>query len=293
MDMEIRLNINGKEVIGRSDQTILDVARENGIEIPTLCFDERVETYGACGLCVVEAEGNPKLLRSCATKISEGMVIHTETERVKGSRKIALELLLSDHLGDCRPPCRQACPALTDCQGYVGLIANGKYREALELIKEQLPLPASIGRVCPILEDACRRQLVEEPVSIAWLKSFVADIDLKSPDVFLPEIKAPTGKKVAVVGGGPAGLTVSYFLAKAGHQVVIYEAMPKAGGMLRYGIPQYRLPKEVLDQEIGIIEKMGVEIITNVRVGRDIKLDYLHKNFDAVFWVSVLGPAPA
>jgi formate dehydrogenase major subunit len=284
MDMEIRLNINGKEVIGRSDQTILDVARENGIEIPTLCFDERVETYGACGLCVVEAEGNPKLLRSCATKISEGMVIHTETERVKGSRKIALELLLSDHLGDCRPPCRQACPALTDCQGYVGLIANGKYREALELIKEQLPLPASIGRVCPHpCEDACRRQLVEEPVSIAWLKSFVADIDLKSPDVFLPEIKAPTGKKVAVVGGGPAGLTVSYFLAKAGHQVVIYEAMPKAGGMLRYGIPQYRLPKEVLDQEIGIIEKMGVEIITNVRVGRDIKLDYLHKNFDAVF----------
>ncbi|MGI6685075.1 MAG: molybdopterin-dependent oxidoreductase [Bacillota bacterium] len=282
--MEIRLNINGKEVVGRPNQTILDVARENGIEIPTLCFDERVETYGACGLCVVEVEGTPKLLRSCATKISEGMVIHTETERVKGSRKVALELLLSDHLGDCRPPCRQACPALTDCQGYVGLIANGKHREALELIKEQLPLPASIGRVCPHpCEDACRRQLVDEPISIAWLKSFVADIDLKSSDVFMPELSAPTGKKVAVVGGGPAGLTVSYFLAKAGHRVVIYEAMPKAGGMLRYGIPEYRLPKKVLDREIEIIEKMGVEIKTNVKIGRDIKLDYLHQNYDAVY----------
>lgn len=281
---DIRLNINGKEVVGQVGQTILDVAKENGIEIPTLCYDERVETYGACGVCVVEVEGNPKLLRSCATTISDGMVIHTETERVKGSRKVALELLLSDHLGDCRPPCRQACPGLTDCQGYVGLIANGKHREALELIKEQLPLPASIGRVCPHpCEDACRRQLVEEPVSIAWLKSFVADIDLKSEDVFLPELKAPTGKKIAVVGGGPAGLTVSYFLAKAGHQVVIYEAMPKAGGMLRYGIPQYRLPKEVLDQEIEIMKKMGVEIKTNVRIGQDIKLDYLNNNYDAVY----------
>jgi len=279
-----RLNINGKEVTGRPGQTILEVARENGIEIPTLCYDERIDIYGACGLCVVEVEGIPKLLRSCATEISNGMIIHTETERVKGSRKVALELLLSDHVGDCRPPCRQACPAHTDCQGYVGLIANGQYREALELIKEQLPLPASIGRVCPHpCEDACRRQLVEEPVSIAWLKQFVADVDLKSGDAFLPETKPPSGKAVAIVGGGPAGLTAAYFLAKEGHQVVIYEAMPKAGGMLRYGIPQYRLPKEVLDQEIEIIERMGVDIVTNTRVGKDVSFDYLRQSFDAVY----------
>ncbi|ATW24035.1 molybdopterin-dependent oxidoreductase [Candidatus Formimonas warabiya] len=281
---QYRLNINGNEVVGRPGQTILEVARENGIEIPTLCYDERIKIYGACGLCVVEVEGSPKLFRSCATEIADGMVIHTETERVKGSRKVALELLLSDHLGDCRPPCRQACPANTDCQGYVGLIANGRYQEALELIKEQLPLPASIGRVCPHpCEEACRRQLVEEPVSIAWLKQFVADADLASGDAFMPEIKAPSGKKVAVVGGGPAGLTASYFLAKEGHQVVVFEAMPKAGGMLRYGIPQYRLPKEVLDQEIATIENMGVEIQTNVKIGRDIKLNYLRENFDAVY----------
>ena len=282
---EIRLNINGKEVLGHRGQTILDVAKSNGIEIPTLCYDERVKIYGSCGLCVVEVEGIPKLLRACATEASPDMVVQTNTERVKGSRKIALELLLSDHVGDCRPPCVLACPGQTDCQGYVGLIANGQYKEAVELIKEQLPLPASIGRVCPHpCEDACRRQLVEEPISIAWLKSFVADVDLKNEeDLFMPEIKPATGKRVAIVGGGPAGLTAAYYLSKEGHQVVIYEAMPEAGGMLRYGIPQYRLPKEVLNKEIKIIENMGVKIIENIKIGRDVELNHLRGTFDAVF----------
>ncbi|SKC83658.1 molybdopterin-dependent oxidoreductase [Maledivibacter halophilus] len=289
---EIRLNINGKEVTGYKGQTILQVARENNIEIPTLCYDERIEIYGSCGLCVVEVEGVPKLLRACATEIRDGMVIKTNSQRIRESRKTALELLLSDHVGDCRPPCVLACPANTDCQGYVGLIANGEYDQALELIKEELPLPASIGRVCPHpCEDACRRQLADEPISIAWLKSFVADIDLKNEDAFIPEIKPDTGKRVAVIGGGPGGLTSAYYLAKEGHEVVIFEAMPKMGGMLRYGIPQYRLPKEVLDKEIGIIEKMGVEMVNNIRVGKDIDFNHIRKTFDAVYvsigaWVS-------
>ncbi|ADL07029.1 NAD(P)-binding protein [Thermosediminibacter oceani] len=281
---EIRLNINGREVRGLKGQTILEVARENGIDIPTLCYDERVKIYGSCGLCLVEVEGAPKLLRACATEISNGMVVYTDTKKVRASRKVALELLLSNHTGDCRPPCRQACPARTDCQGYVGLIANGQYREAVKLIKEQLPLPASIGRICPHpCEDACRRQLVEEPIAIAWLKSFVGDVDLASEYPYMPEIKPPTGKSVSVIGSGPAGLSAAYYLAKEGHRVVVYEAMEKPGGMLRYGIPQYRLPKEVLDREIDLIRKMGVEFITGCRVGRDVTLDYLRSSYDAVF----------
>jgi formate dehydrogenase major subunit len=280
----IRLNIDGKEVTGHKGQTVLEVARENRIEIPTMCYDDRVKIYGSCGLCVVEAEGVPKLLRSCATEINDGMVIKTNTEKVRGSRKIALELLLSDHVGDCRPPCKLACPGSTDCQGYVGLIANGEHEEALKLIKEQLPLPASIGRVCPHpCEDACRRQLVEDPIAIAWLKSFVADIDLQREEAFMPDIKAATGKKIAVIGGGPGGLTAAYYLLIEGHEVTIYDAMPKMGGMLRYGIPQYRLPKEVLDKEISIIEKMGAKLVNGIKVGRDISLDYLKNSFDAVY----------
>lgn len=289
---QYRLNIDGREVLGLPGQTILEVARENDIFIPTLCYDERTNIYGACGLCVVEVEGNPKLVKACATEIAPNMVVRTSTERVKESRKTNLELLLSNHVGDCRPPCVLNCPAGTDCQGYVGLIANGRFDEALKLIKERIPLPGSIGRVCPHpCEDNCRRKLVDEPVSIAWLKRFAADWDLSGEDPYLPEIAPDTGKSVAIIGGGPYGLSAAYFLRQKGHAVTIYEAMPKLGGMLRYGIPEYRLPKSVVDEEIATIERMGVELVPDTKVGVDISLETLRKNFDAVLvgigaWVS-------
>ncbi|MEG1618987.1 MAG: FAD-dependent oxidoreductase [Eubacterium sp.] len=280
---KLRININGKEVTGFAEQTILDVARENGIEIPTLCYDERTEIYGSCGLCVVEVEGNPKLLKACATTIAEGMVITTQSKRIAESRKTNLELLLSKHIGDCVAPCQLACPGQTDCQGYVGLIANGEYKAALKLIKEKLPLPASIGRVCPHpCEKACRRGLVDEPVSILWLKRFAADLDIDE-GMFIPEIGASTGKSIGIIGGGPGGLTAAYFLRTAGHAVTIYEAMPLLGGMLRYGIPEYRLPKAILDDEIKLIEEMGVTFRTNVRVGKDLPFETIKASHDAVY----------
>lgn len=278
----INLTINGQNVTAPAGSTILEAARKNGIYIPTLCYDEAVEVYGACGLCVVEAEGVPKLLRSCSAKISEGMVINTESERVVKSRKIAMELLMSAHDGDCIAPCQLACPANTDCQGYVGLIANGKFEDALKLIKNTNPLPASIGRVCPHpCEKACRRGKVEEPINIAQLKFFAADLDLKG-EKYLPACAKATGKKVAIVGGGPAGLTAAYYLRTLGHEVTVFDMMDKMGGMLRYGIPQYRLPKELLDSEIALIEKLGVRLVNNVKFGKDITLDMLKSVNDAV-----------
>ena len=278
----INLTINGQKVQAPEGSTILEAARSAGIDIPTLCYDKAVEIYGACGLCVVEAEGIPKLLRSCSAKVSEGMVVNTESERVVRSRKIAMELLMSAHDGDCVAPCQLNCPARTDCQGYVGLIANGEYDAALKLIKNKISLPASIGRVCPHpCEKACRRQNVEEPINIAQLKAFAADMDLKS-DSYVPEVQEPTGKKVAVIGGGPAGLTAAYYLTIMGHSVTVYDMMEKMGGMLRYGIPQYRLPKEVLDKEIAIIEKTGVKFVNNSKLGVDYTIESLKKENDAV-----------
>ncbi|HPO04682.1 MAG TPA: FAD-dependent oxidoreductase, partial [Bacillota bacterium] len=286
----IKLIIDGKECPGQAGETILDVAKRNGIEIPTLCYDDRVEIYGACGICAVEVEGNPKMVKACATMIAPDMVVNTRTERVLESRKTNLELLLSNHRGDCRPPCVLNCPAGTDCQGYVGLIANGQYRESVKLIKERIPLPGSIGRVCPHpCEDNCRRQLVDEPVSIAWLKRFAADME--GDDPYIPPVAKDTGKKVAIIGGGPFGLSLAYYLRQKGHGVTIFESMPHFGGMLRYGIPQYRLPKEVVDGEVAQMEKMGIVLKPNTHVGKDISFEEIKNGFNAVAlgvgaWVS-------
>ena len=278
----INLTINGKAITAPEGSTILEAARANGIDIPTLCYDKAVEIYGACGLCVVEAEGIPKLLRSCSAKVMEGMVVNTESERVIRSRKIAMELLMSAHDGDCVAPCKLNCPAHTDCQGYVGLIANGDYDAAIKLIKNKIPLPASIGRVCPHpCEKACRRKNVEEPINIAALKAFAADMDLNR-ESYMPECSESTGNTVAIIGGGPAGLTAAYYLALMGHEVTVYDMMDKMGGMLRYGIPQYRLPKEVLDKEIAIIEKAGVKFVNNSKLGVDFTILSLKAQYDAV-----------
>jgi formate dehydrogenase major subunit len=280
----ISLYIDGKELKASAADTILDVAIKNGIEIPTLCHDQRVKAYGSCGLCVVEIEGRNNLFRSCATGVEDGMKVLTDTPRIRKSRKMTLELLLSDHIGDCRPPCFKACPAGTDCQGYLGLIANGLHKEAVALIKETIPLPASIGLICPHpCEDACRRNYIDEPLAIADLKAFAACKDLGSPEPYIPVLKKASGLKVAVVGSGPAGLTAAYFLAREGHDITIYEAMPEAGGMLRYGIPEYRLPKEILDKEIEFILRMGINIIYNTRINVDISLEYLKENYHSVF----------
>ncbi len=278
----IRLIIDGKETVAPDGITILEAAKQNNIEIPTLCHHESVKLYGACGLCTVEVEGVPKLLRACATKVSDKMLIHTNSDRVKKSRKIALELLMSDHTGDCVGPCRLNCPAGTDCQGYVKLISQGRFHEAVKLIKEKVPLPASIGRVCPHpCESACRRKMVEEPISIAYLKAFAADEDMKE-STYIPTVQPDTGKKVAVVGGGPAGLTVAFFLKLKGHSVTVFDAMPQMGGMLRYGIPEYRLPKKILDAEIKQIENLGVEMKNNIKIPEAFSLEDLRKNYDAV-----------
>ena len=279
-----RIVVDGKEVLAKTGQTILDVCRENGIHIPTLCHDEQLKPLGSCQICVVELEGHG-LVASCATPVADGMVLQTNNVRITSARKQYLESLLFDHYGDCVSPCQDACPAGVDVQGYIALIARGAYREAVELIKETLPLPAVIGRICPHpCEEACRRSLVDQPISICSLKRFAADYELWGEERFIPTIKPRSNFRVAIIGSGPAGLSAAYYLIQEGHEVVILEALSKPGGMLRYGIPDYRLPKEILDQEIATIIELGMTIKTNQTLGKDFTIkSLLEDGFQAIF----------
>ncbi|MCL1832376.1 MAG: FAD-dependent oxidoreductase [Oscillospiraceae bacterium] len=274
----IKVTINGKEYTAEQGKSILQIASDNGVDVPSLCHDERLNVYGSCGICTVEIEGNPRLIRACSTIAADGMAIITESERISANRRLVLELLLSDHKGDCKAPCSAACPAGTDCMGYVREIKDGDYAAAWARIRENIPFPSSIGRVCPRpCEDACRRQLVEEPIAIAELKQFVGDRAAET-NVSQQNVAESTGKSAAVIGGGPAGLSAAYYLRLRGHDMTVYEAMPELGGMLRYGIPEYRLPKAILQREIDLISDTGVTFKT----GAKVSLSDVRGKYDAV-----------
>ena len=183
--------------------------------------------------------------------------------------------------GLVKAPCSHTCPAGVDVPRYVRLIAKGDYDRALSVIQEKIPFPSVCGYVCiHPCEFKCRRGQLDEPISIRALKRFVADSARKGMP--RPEIAPPSGKRVAVVGSGPAGLTAAYYLAKiGGHAVTVFEALPEAGGMMRVGIPRYRLPKDVLDAEINAVSQVGVEIRTNTRI--DSVASLREQGYDAIF----------
>jgi formate dehydrogenase major subunit len=282
---KVSLTINDRSVQAESGNTILQAAAQEGIFIPTLCHHPLLKPEEACRICVVKVEGEAKLIASCATPVKEGMAVQTDSPEVLQARQGILKLLLEQHYGDCLAPCHLACPAGLDIQGYVALISRGEFFEALKLIKEKNPLPLSIGRVCPhFCEDACRRNRVDQPIAINPLKRFVADYDLLQGLAYQPVIPPDSGRKVAIVGGGPGGLSAAYYLRQKGHQVTIFDAKPQLGGMLRYAIPEYRLPKKILDQEIKGILDLGVEVRPNQFFGQDLTMASLREEgFEAIF----------
>ena len=229
-----------------------------------------------CGLCV---EGCP-------------VIISNEFDQGVGNRK-AIYMLFPQAVPKkcvidkreerpCKAACMDACPVHTNVPGYIKLIAEGEFKEAYKLIRETNPLPACVGRVCYApCQEVCNRGEIDEALCIRDLKRVPSD-QWNIEELEVPVVAA-TDKKVAIVGSGPAGLAAANDLVLRGHSVTILEALPEPGGMLRVGIPEYRLPKEVLRQEIGYIQKLGVEIKTGVQVGKDITPEKLIKDYDAVF----------
>lgn len=280
----VTLKINGRDISVEEGTTVLDAAGMLGIRIPTLCKVEDFPPSASCFLCAVKIEGREKLAPSCATPAEDGMTVHTDSDEVRSSRKAALELLLSDHVGDCIGPCRTGCPATLDIPGFVTGMAGGDFRRAAEIAADYLTIPASLGRVCPRLcEQRCHRCESGEPLSIRNLHRLAGDRNLKSETPYIPYKEKTTGKKVAIVGAGPAGLSAAHHLLRRGHHPVLFDSRSAPGGMLRWAIPAFRLPRDILEKEIEVIQKLGGEFRLNMKLGTDMTLDDLRRDYDAVF----------
>ncbi|MBN2013701.1 MAG: NADPH-dependent glutamate synthase [Candidatus Altiarchaeota archaeon] len=228
-------------------------------------------------------------------------------ERIKNFREVPLGYTREQAIEEAKrclhckdPPCMKGCPVGIEIPRFIKHIADGEFDKAIAAIKEKNALPAVTGRVCPHeiqCEGQCTMGKLGEPIAIGRLERFVADLE-RDKGSKIPERMKPTGKKVAVVGSGPASLTCASHLAMKGHKVIVFEALSEAGGVLRYGIPEFRLPKKILDEELNYVKKLGVEVRADTLIGKTMTLKELQKEYDAVFigtgaglpmWMGVLG----
>ena len=257
------------------------------------------ENCVACGRCVeVCPAGAVKLGQKLCTK--DGPVEYPRQELPDetkwGPEKWSIDYRDRNRI-NCydtgTSPCKTACPAHIAVQGYLKLAAQGKYREALQLIKRENPFPAVCGRICNRrCEDACTRGTVDQAVAIDEVKRFIAQQDLNAERRFVPEPVVPKllggfEEKIAIIGAGPAGLSCAYYLAEKGYKPTVFEKNEKPGGMLRYGVPSFKLEKDVIDAEIDVIRQLGVEIKCGVEVGKDVTLDELRAQGYKAFYIAI------
>lgn len=281
--MNITLYINNTPITVPAGTSILQAAQKRDISIPTMCYQDGLPHNTSCMICVVEETQTGKLLPSCSARAEDGMSIQTNNDRIRQFRKDTLDLLLSEHVGDCQAPCQRICPAYMDIPLMIRQIQQQDWPAAIRTVKAEIALPSVLGRICPApCESGCNRKQHDSPVSICLLKRIVADIDLKSEQPFQPQNRPASGKTVAIVGAGPGGLSAAYYLAQFGHKCTILDKNERPGGNLRYAVPEDRLPRDVLDAEIERIRALGIEFRMNTSLGSEVSFDELRNQYDAV-----------
>jgi ferredoxin len=279
----IKLTIDQREVEVPEGTSLLEAAEALGIEIPTLCYLKGYTPSTSCLVCMVKIRNQNRLVPACGTLAVDGMQVESETAEVHQLRRTALELLLSDHVGDCLAPCHFACPAHMNVPLMLRQITAENLREAIATVKRDIALPAVLGRICPKpCEKGCRRASADGAVAVCSLKRFVADADLASSSPYTPDCKPATGKRVAVIGAGPTGLSAAYYLRQEGHAVTLFDGRAEPGGRLRHEFTPEELPRDVLDGEIATILRLGIEFRPNTTVGDNLTLDSLVREYDAV-----------
>jgi len=286
------LIVDGRRVRVPEGATLLDAARALGRPVPTLCYGPDLPHHTSCLVCLVEDLGSGRLVPACATPVSDGQEVRTEGPRVLAARRKSVELLLSEHAGDCEAPCVRACPAHADIPGMIRRLQRGDAAGARRVLWERLPLAGALAYVCPApCERSCRRALLDAPVGIRGLQKAVVEAGLGA-DAFRPDSASPfpSGRRVAVVGAGPAGLAASCFLARAGHRCRLFDEHPEAGGALRYEIGPDRLPRPVLEADLDVLRRLGVEFVLGQAVRGGPAFEELRAAHDAVV-LAVGSPA--
>jgi ferredoxin len=281
------LTIDNVAVPFEPGETILQAATRAGIAIPTLCSFEGIEPPTSCYVCVVKIQGKNALAPSCATLAEDGMVLESGAEEVRRYRRSALELLLSEHAGDCEGPCRRICPADLDIPVMARHMAANDLDAAARTVWSRLALPGVLGYVCPApCEKGCVRGPLDGAVSIRELHRRVAETAFASGTAAPPCAAPASGKRVTIIGAGPAGLSSAYYLSLLGHACTIVDERDEPGGMLRYGIERAVLPLTILDQEIAVLRSVGVEFRMGCRIGNQAALDELLRCSAAVIFAT-------
>jgi NADPH-dependent glutamate synthase beta subunit-like oxidoreductase/ferredoxin len=317
--MKVKLSIDAHPVEVAAGQSVLSAARALGIDIPTLCYLEKCGPLNSCLVCLVKING--KLVPSCGTRAEPGMVVESETTEVHEARRTALELLFSEHVGDCLAPCNRLCPLGMNIPVMIRQIQAGRLEQASATVREALPLAGVLGRLCHHpCEQGCRRGSWDQAASIREMERVVADWSLgggesdvqslkskaerslpfgvhplgcseapvadadtlKGGHRTAPSQKPTSGKSVVIVGAGPTGLAAAYYLLREGHACTIADRHERAGGTLCGEIEKGALPQEVLDGELQLLERLGVQFRLGAALGRDITLEGLTRGFDAV-----------
>jgi len=278
----VKIKIDKREVEVAEGSMLIEVIRDLGTEVPSMCYLKDVEQFTSCMVCVVKDRKSGKIFPSCSQAAKEGMDIISEDDEIREARRGALELLLSEHVGDCEAPCQLTCPAHMDIPLMNRLLAAGKFHEALVVVKKDIALPSVLGRICPApCEGACRRKSIDESVSICLLIRFAGDFELEAEAAWKPEPADDTEKNIAIIGAGPAGLAAAYHLALSGHRCLVFDRNQIAGGSLCKEVSAGELPPEVLEQEVEQIEAVGVEFKLGMAVdARQFK--ELQKSYDAI-----------
>lgn len=263
----INLKINNLPILAKAGTILVDAATEAGIEIPTMCRLKGAPGFSSCMVCSVKDKQTNRIIPSCSASVEEGMDIETDSEEIHALRKAALELLLSNHTGNCEGPCTRICPAHMNIPEMIRRIAAGNHKGAVETVKKDIVLPSTLGRICPApCEKGCRRKGVDEPLGICLLKRFVGDRELELGSPYQPEILSKKCGTVAIIGGGPTGLGAAAQLAILGAQVTVYDQHANPGGKLQSDVHSDILPREILDGEIEWIRSLGITFRMNTRI---------------------------